>query len=79
MALCMRLGALQQTVSSIAPWKAPAQGVAGAQHQQQHYWGQALQYLEKSADVVPGAPSRILSPGPYLSHVQWSITGHPSQ
>ena len=52
--------------------EAPAQGVAGAQHQQQHYWGQALQYLEKSADVVPGAPSRILSP-PFFT-CQWSIT-----
>lgn len=23
---------------------------------ERHYWGQALQYLDKSADVVPGAP-----------------------
>lgn len=26
---------------------------------ERHYWGQALQYLDKSADVVPGAPLNV--------------------
>ena len=35
-------------------------GPAHAQQRPRHYWGQALQYLEKSADVTKGPPHHLL-------------------
>ena len=36
--------------------EAPPQEAYGASQRPRHYWGQALQYLEKSADITRGAP-----------------------
>ena len=49
------------TTSGASAAESNVQGEAGgspaqAQQRPQHYWGQALQYLEKSADVTKGLP-----------------------
>ena len=49
--------------------EAPPQEAYGASERPRHYWGQALQYLEKSADVTRGAPPLLT-----LRHAQKPCT-----
>lgn len=49
-------GQIGQDGQAQAGAEAPPQEAYGASERPRHYWGQALQYLEKSAEVTRGAP-----------------------